>query len=69
MTRLCSGSIGKSLLFLEIPKETVTASLDGFPLLQKLKALVSGNLKNRVELEGRGPWFYDYPLHYDYYSG
>jgi len=64
---MCDGPIGKSLLFLEIPKETV--SLDGFPALQKLKGIVCGNLKNKLELEGRGRWFYDYPVHYDYYTG
>jgi len=67
MTRLCDGPIGKSLLFVEIPKETV--SRDGLPALQKLKAVVCENLETRVELEGRGRWFYEFPLHYGYYSG
>jgi len=52
---------------MEIPKETV--SPDGLPGLEKLNSIVSGNLKDRVKLEGRGPWLYEYPLQFDHYDG
>jgi len=67
MSRLCDGLIGKTLLFMEIPKETM--SPDGILGLERLSSIVSGNLKNRVELEGRGPWLHEYPLQFDYYDG
>jgi len=64
---MCDGPLGRSLLFMEIPKETVFP--DGFAAFERLKTYMSANLKNREELEGRGQWLYQYPLQYDYYHG